>query len=496
MSTLTSVQCEKHALSGLIHNPQSLFQIDNYVKETDFTVNEHQTIYLVLRQAILANEKFDKVLLANKINNLGVKFNGQLNIYDYIDTLYHVKPDKDSVVKTFKELISLRIRRDVLKSLREMAEIIKSESPKSINEILSSCDDIYSSKMKNVLVSSDDNKDVCLFDDVEKELNDQSDNSGNFMMGPFPTINKIYGSLNRPGNITVVGARSGVGKSSLGVYYNMWLAEKYGIPILHCDNGEMTVQELRNRAIVTLTGGQVPLWSIETGKWKQNPDHVKLIKPAIERAKKIKIYYEQVSGLNPKETIRLIRHYSNKLGRNNMFIVNYDYLKGFSSEDQYAPEWKLMGEFIQDIKSFITSEVNIPFWTSIQLNRSGVSTNKKASELNDSESAFGVSDRVLQQSSFSILMRYKVMEEMEAENGLFGNMKLEFLKRRFLGEEFKRAITPVKSFDGKYRSNYINVNHESFFFEDKGDLNDMENALMGKFKNKTVVDKDQGTDII
>ena len=34
------------------------------------------------------------------------------------------------------------------------------------------------------------------------------------MMGPHPKVNEIYGSLLRPGNITVIVARSGVGKTN------------------------------------------------------------------------------------------------------------------------------------------------------------------------------------------------------------------------------------------------------------------------------------------
>ena len=52
-------------------------------------------------------------------------------------------------------------------------------------------------------------------------------------MGPYQIINDLYGSLLRPGNITVIVARSGVGKTRFCLDYCTKVAEKYDIASKH-----------------------------------------------------------------------------------------------------------------------------------------------------------------------------------------------------------------------------------------------------------------------
>ncbi len=77
-----------------------------------------------------------------------------------------------------------------------------------------------------------------------------------------------------------------------------------------------------------------------------------------------------------------------------------------------------MGDFTQQLKNLITQEVPLPFWTSLQLNRLGITNNKKGSQVDDSENAFGISDRIFQQISHGFIMRQKVMDEIVAPRSL------------------------------------------------------------------------------
>ena len=51
----------------------------------------------------------------------------------------------------------------------------------------------------------------------------------------------MYGSLLRPGNITVIVARSGVGKTQFCIDFVTKTSEKYEVPILHFDNGAVGI---------------------------------------------------------------------------------------------------------------------------------------------------------------------------------------------------------------------------------------------------------------
>ena len=71
MANLYSLQVEKHALAGLMRNPESFADVDRFVSDKDFYVDVHQTIFNCIKNTIVSNEKLDKVLLAQNLNSKG-----------------------------------------------------------------------------------------------------------------------------------------------------------------------------------------------------------------------------------------------------------------------------------------------------------------------------------------------------------------------------------------------------------------------------------------
>ena len=71
---LKSLQVEKHCIAGLIQNQDVFSDIENFVSEKDFTHTEHSVIYSCLKSFFTKNQKFDIVLIAEHIHNLGISF--------------------------------------------------------------------------------------------------------------------------------------------------------------------------------------------------------------------------------------------------------------------------------------------------------------------------------------------------------------------------------------------------------------------------------------
>ena len=84
-----SNQVEHHVLGGLLKHPDVLPEIDSFVNVGDFYNEVHQTIYCVLRESILNEDKIDKVLVGTKISNLGISSKDDIEIYDYMHTLLY-----------------------------------------------------------------------------------------------------------------------------------------------------------------------------------------------------------------------------------------------------------------------------------------------------------------------------------------------------------------------------------------------------------------------
>ena len=106
-----SLNVEKHVLSGLIKHPNLFAVVEKFVSEKDFYNDVHRTIFCVIRSILLNGDKLDKVLLAEKIKNLGVSFKDEIDIYSYVDNLGFSQIQPKAVMETSKELLKLRIRR-------------------------------------------------------------------------------------------------------------------------------------------------------------------------------------------------------------------------------------------------------------------------------------------------------------------------------------------------------------------------------------------------
>jgi aspartyl-tRNA(Asn)/glutamyl-tRNA(Gln) amidotransferase subunit C len=202
------------------------------IEETLFTLDE-------------IGDEIDEIIIAQRINSIGLSFEDNLNPSDYIKSLALRKVPAGNLVKTAKELKKFSIRREILNSSQDIAKAMKSMSPESsYQQIVECADAIYNSKINLYEIGKDVPENI--YADMEEIIEERGNNpiTEFGMMGPHEKLNNIYGSLLRPGNITVVVARSGVGKTQFCMHYATKVSAKYNVPVLHFDNGEMSEEEL------------------------------------------------------------------------------------------------------------------------------------------------------------------------------------------------------------------------------------------------------------
>ena len=167
----------------------------------------------------------------------------------------------------------------------------------SFDEIISTADSAYNEQINLYLMREDAPRNI--FEKMEAMVEDRGENPDKYeesgFMSPHPRLNQTYGSLLRPGNITVIVARSGVGKTSFCLNFATKVSAAYNhTPVLHFDNGEMSETEIVMRQCAALSG--VPLTFLENGKWRQNKDFVKKVRETWPKIKNMKFYYYNVAG--------------------------------------------------------------------------------------------------------------------------------------------------------------------------------------------------------
>lgn len=417
----------------------------------------------------------DPLLLSEKAKGNGItSLEGGFGIYDYLSGLKNRYVEVGQAMAYAKELKRLRVRRDLLVKLDETKKELLEKSNSSFSEMTRLVESSLTSITTDYFAPEEFSN---VFDDLievtERRADNPLDASKMGWMGPFPTVNKTLGALIGPGLFCCIGARTGNQKSAIGFHYHVSVAEQYNLPVLLLDVGEMTKERIQRRAVCNLSRGRVPLWAIASGEWRANKEWKHIIQDECwPRVKKLRIDYINVGNLSPREKLSLIRrYYYNKIGRGNPVALLDDYIKGIESFGRNTQEHQAVGYYVNDIKNLITNEIPASFWTSVQNNRMGTHQGKKASELSDSEDQMGLSDRIIQQSDWGFILRFKVPEELASEKDLFGNMRLTPVKtREAMGKDFEKALRPVKMPNGKFAINYFNLESRGFHFTEKGDL--------------------------
>jgi replicative DNA helicase len=240
-----SLELEQHLLAGLIKHSHKYGNIANFINENDFCADENsinKTIFYVLRQALENAEKMDEVLLAQRVDALNISFPNDIKISDYIHSLALRKISPDNIEKIAQELKKFTVRREIFEAAKKVADSMRKMSPSvSYNEIIETADNTFNEKINFFDVGP--SSPVNISDEMEEwiELRGNNPVTEFGLMSPYERLNDLYGSLLRPGNITVIVARSGVGKTRFCMDFCTKVSAKYDVPILHFDNGESFV---------------------------------------------------------------------------------------------------------------------------------------------------------------------------------------------------------------------------------------------------------------
>ena len=483
-----SYELEKQLLAGLIKDPNSLVEISNFISTSDFyseSTSLNSTIFRIIEQAINASDEIDEIIIAQRVNEIGLSFEDNVNPSDYIKSLALRKVPEGNILKTAKELKKYSIRREIYNSSQTIAKRMKAISAESsYQDIIQAADTIYNSKINLYEMGSD--VPLNIYDDMESIIEERGNNPVTEfgMLGPHQKLNEIYGSLLRPGNITVVVARSGVGKTQFCMDYSTKVSMQYDVPVLHFDNGEMSKEELTMRQCAALSG--VSMHLLESGKWrKAGADVVKKVRDVWPKIKDLKFYYYNVGGMDVDSMVSTLkRFYYSKVGRGNKMVFSFDYIKTSSERMNNKSEWQIVGEMVDKFKKCVQKEILsdgepiIPMITSVQSNRYGITNNRNAESIVDDESIVSLSDRITQFCSHMFILRSKTADEIELEGERFGSHKLINVKSRHLGSDIAGAVEPVRINDS-LRKNSINLDFNNFNITERGDLRDVANMLNG-----------------
>jgi replicative DNA helicase len=382
-----SLQVEKYVLSGLIRFPASFADIEAFISDSDFINEVHYTIFCVFKETFNKGEQIDKVLISQKCQNLGITFKDQsIDIFNYVNSICLIPTSQAGLIEGAKELLKLRIRREIEQTGDEIKKFANSCAEKPIEEIINESDKIYNSKICVYAAENNKPEDITanVIEIIEERGNNPIQDTG--LISPYQNFNRLYGGI-RPGNIYAWVSRPKHGKSTIlnDLAIKITTMNK-GCRALVLDT-EMSTIDMKFRIASSLTG--IPVWHLETGNWKKNASLFQKFEESKSKIKSLsnQVDHLQVAGKPIEEVVSIVkRWYFSKVGRGNQCVIVYDYIKLTGESDKNKQEYQLIGEKVNALKE-LCSELNVPILTACQLNRS-------AENGVDDSSAISQSDRL------------------------------------------------------------------------------------------------------
>ncbi len=470
---LYSVQLEKHLLAGLIQNPEVLSDIESFLNEKVFVVKPHDIIFSCLRSSFFNNEKIDKVILAQKIQNLGISFKEDVTIFDYIDAISFSPVSSQATIDSAKELAKLKALRDIEETCENIKKHVNKATSQQLENTIAEVDDLYGKKIDS-FDFNDEPQDLLsdLFELVEERGNKPVDEIG--LVWPYPEFNKTYGGA-RSGDLYAIAARAKAGKSTWLNYTAIEMGKLYNCPVLFLDT-EMNTTSVKFRTAASYSG--VPMWFLESGNFRKSKEFTEKVRKLLPLLKnRPKVYHYYVGNKTVDQISSIIKRWIlSVVGKGNKCVVVYDYLKltGEKIAQNWA-EYQAIGDKINKLKE-LANKFNFPLLTAVQLNRTGINTGKDSKDVIDDDSAIAQSDRLAWFGTYVGILRRRTVDEILLDGQESGTHKLIEVVARFQGKDAKGHQDLIKRtfLDGKsrYVKNFINFNIDNFKVEERGSLKD------------------------
>jgi replicative DNA helicase len=235
------------------------------------------------------------------------------------------------------------------------------------------------------------------------------------------------------GELTIVGARSKVGKSTVLLNWCKKISVQDKVPVLYIDT-EMYKEEQEDKLLSMLSG--VPHAEIRNGMFGKNTingtarDKIAKVQKASKELAEAPFYHVYLPNFTLEKVQALARKYQIEHG---VKLIVFDYIKLPSSNGNLGEkEYQALGYLTSGLKD-LAGQLQVPVISAVQLNRGAVG----ADEID--ESMIAGSDRILQLANRVCFLRRSTEEEY-AYTGATHQFKIHLQR---MGSDL--GWTPVRS---------------------------------------------------
>jgi replicative DNA helicase len=398
---------------------------------SDFAVDGHRYIWMAMAYLVEKGDELDPISITNVYTdekaNEAIKELGGL---DYIEAMKGtpVAPNTAMFVGHIRQASA---RRAIYERADRLKEKALKDQETDMNGFLGDAE----AEMRDVAIEYQVAQDVVKLGDgigdrLKQKLLNPQDVIG--LKTGWKGFDKASLGL-VDGELTIVGARSKVGKSTVLLNWCKKISIDDGLPVLYIDT-EMYKEEQEDKLLSMLSG--VPHSEIRNGMFGKDTinglarDKIKAVQKASKKLASAPFYHVYLPNFTLEKIQALARKYQIEHG---VKLIVFDYVKLPSSNSNMGDkEYQALGYLTSGLKD-LAGQLQLPVISAVQLNRGAVG----AEEFN--ESMIAGSDRILFLANRVCFLRRSTEEEF-AMTGATHQFKIHLQR---MGDEL--GWTPVKS---------------------------------------------------
>lgn len=368
-----------------------------------FANDAHKYIWMAMNYLVSKGEELDPVaIMSVYTDEKAVEVINEMGGIDYIEAMKSA-PVAPNTALFVNHIVQASARRDIYVKAEEIKKRVLDDKDTELNDLLSYAE----GTMRDIAINYQVAQEVAkLGDGVGDRLKQR-------LLNPQDVIGLKTGwkkfdlaSLGLiDGELTIVGARSKVGKSTVLLNWCKKICIEDGIPVLYIDT-EMYKEEQEDKLLSMLSG--VPHAEIRNGMFGKDTingyarDKIKRVQEASKKLKEAPLYHVYLPNFTLEKIQALARKYQIEHG---VRLIVFDYIKLPSSNSNYGEkEHQALGYLTSGLKD-IAGQLQIPIISAVQLNRGAVN----AEEID--ESMIAGSDRILQLANRVCFLRRTTEEE-------------------------------------------------------------------------------------
>lgn len=426
-----SREAEESVLGGLLIDPARIDEVGALLTEADFYATNNRYIFRAIAALSAVRQVPDAITVAAWLKDRGLledngpSDDGKLN-FKLLQALADGVPSAKNVLLYAEIVREKSIRRAVAAAAQRMESIATDSDGRSARQILDEAlglladVDERTQRGRGTFQRMGD-----VFQKVLAEVDAaKAGTAGGWKTG-FIQLDHIMNPM-LPGQLVVVGARPGVGKTSLAVNIGCHVAKEYGAEVAMFSM-EMTDPEIAIRILAGYSG-------IASGKFREHrigDKEWERINMTLTQYGDMPFHIDASGGLSIQEITARARMARKQIGRLDVIIV--DYIQLSRAEGRYDNRAVELGAVTSGLKR-LAKELECTVIALSQLNRDAAKENKRPtiSELRDSGSIEADADTILLLHR-PFVMNQKGEQEFDAEiivgkqrNGQIGHVDLDY----------------------------------------------------------------------